>query len=128
MSDDIFDKINFSEVNIDPPVFDGDKLVIKIHNVTLVSDNGYSLKFIGSAFLIFYGVVKSTRKISEYIGDPKKDGCKESYYKDDVVYSNSDLEGKVVYEFEGFLTNPLAWIGSWIIYCDSCEFRKSFDI
>ena len=52
-NDDIFNEINFSEVNIDPPVIDNDKMVIKLHNITLVSEGDYSTKFIGSAFFNF---------------------------------------------------------------------------
>lgn len=128
---DIFNQINFSEVNIDPPVIYEDKMVVKIHNVELVSDIdncNHTTRYIKSAFLTFIGVGKSTRKINEYIGDPKKDGFKDEYILEDVVIIKSNLENKEIYEFEGVLSNPLAWVGEWIIYCDSFQFIEAYDI
>jgi len=74
-----------------------------------------------SGDLVFIGVTKSIRKVTEYIGDPKHpQGFQEERVVVDIDVS-PDEPNVTKFMFEGILQEPVAWV-EWEVVAAGFEF------
>ena len=71
--------------------------------------------------LVFIGVTKSIRKLTEYIGDPKH----PQGFKDERVVADLDMQAQAEakqFMLEGILQEPVAW-AEWEVVAAGFEFH-----
>lgn len=123
-----FHDLHFTESYLGAPIVEDGVLKIPVSGIIPLRGHPLSdsvLKSIDGC-LIFYHVSKSTRKITEYIGDPKKPrGFKEEYVVEDIL-TESEKAGGEIFLLEGILRTPVAWV-EWEIQADSFELLAEWD-
>lgn len=118
-----FNNLHFTEASFFAPEVDGRTISIPVQN--LLPMMGHPLMADGIQFLsgklIFRGVVKSKRSLTEYIGDPKNpEGFKEEYTVDDLPPLSDEADACRMYLFEGVQEKPMSWV-DWDILAESFE-------
>jgi hypothetical protein len=112
-----FDTLLLTGSTLGKAVLSGADLVIPASNLFLLG-SGSSQPVSGG--LVFKDVARSVREIIEYIGDPRQpDGFKEPYVET-VELAAADEETRE-YGFEGFQSDPAAWI-TWTVTAKDFEF------
>ena len=118
-----FGRLHFTEATFGAITLDGDVLRIEVRGLPLLGDHPLATEDLGvvAGDLVFKGVSRSRRTISEYIGDPKApDGFKPRRELVDV--DRARVSGQQEYVFEGVQTTPVAWV-DWVIVANQFELQ-----
>ncbi|MFZ6759286.1 hypothetical protein ACO0K9_18940 [Undibacterium sp. Ji50W] len=120
-----FDKLHFTESMLGAPSIQGHILYVPISNLFFLKGHEFSenVAIPLAGLLVFRGVISSRRKLTEYIGDPKKpDGFKEEYEVVDVTLNGDANQKHQKFLFEGLMEIPVAWV-DWDVIAESFEFH-----
>jgi len=118
-----FEELHFTESNLGAPVLEAGKLRIPVTGLLPLKghplDDGRFHPLAGA--LVFVGVTKSVRKLTEYIGDPKQ----PQGFKDErvVVDVDSPASGGTQFLLEGILREPVAAWVEWEVVAAAFEFH-----
>ncbi|MBL4755244.1 MAG: hypothetical protein JKY52_16820 [Flavobacteriales bacterium] len=117
-----FEFIYSTDCDLSPPKIDVNMITVEVGNLGVTSGHplskGKELLMITKCTMRFKGVLLSERVVHEYKGEPSSDdGFKDSYLVSDI--QETEGEGHM-YEFEGVIQNPLAWV-DWKIKAKSFE-------
>lgn len=119
-----FEELHFTESKLGPPMLDARTMkisvtgVLPLKNYPMNNDTFHPL----SGDLVFIGVTKSTRKVTEYIGDPKHpQGFKEERVVVDIDVS-PDEPNATRFMLEGILQEPVAWV-EWEVVAAGFQFH-----
>ncbi|MFD1840614.1 hypothetical protein [Paracidovorax cattleyae] len=118
-----FDELHFAESNLGTPIFEVGSMKIPVTGLLTLRghplNDGTFRPLTGK--LVFIGVTKSVRKLTEYIGDPKQ----PQGFKDERIVADLDVqaqpEGKR-FLLEGILQEPVAWV-DWEVVAAGFEFH-----
>lgn len=126
-----FDELEFWDTTyFGKPIVKDTKLIIPARNIKLYEDHPLNTKgepiLLTKSNLIFSGVQKSERVISEYIGTPKSgQGFKPSYKVVDGLFAKTNEPTNSFY-LEGILEEPLSYV-TWEIE-SSFFYLEIFDL
>lgn len=107
-----FEDLHFTESHLGPPRVEGGVLKVPVSGLLTLRGHPLCDGTLNpiSGYLVFNGVSRSVRKITEYIGDPRNPlGFKEEYEMEDVLPIGQDAGG-TIYLFEGIMREPVAWV------------------
>ncbi|MDQ1835533.1 hypothetical protein [Massilia scottii] len=118
-----FESLHFTECRLGQPMVENDTLQVRVSNLHIMK--GHPLCTQGSSLvsgvLMFIGIKRSIRKVTEYIGDPKNpDGFRDEYLITDI--EEVDIGGAEVFLMEGVTEQPSAWI-DWEIRASRFELQ-----
>ncbi|MGA3892033.1 hypothetical protein ACI2S3_25575 [Ralstonia nicotianae] len=107
-----FDDLHFTESHFGPPSVEEGVLEIPVSGLLTLRGHPLCDGTLNPirGYLVFNGVSKSVRKITEYIGDPRSPrGFKEEYLVEDICTIGQEAGG-TTYLFEGIMREPVAWV------------------
>jgi hypothetical protein len=118
-----FEHLHFTESRLGSPVVEGRTMRVPVHN--LLPMMGHPLMTNGvqliTGTLVFHGVSKSRRSLTEYVGNPKNpEGFKDEYSVEDLPSLTDEFGFHRAYLFEGVYENPVAWV-DWDVLAESFE-------
>jgi hypothetical protein len=109
------------ECNLKPPLIEGNQITVGIENLGIMPEHplnsSESLLYVKNCQLIFEGVVRSERIVSEYAGHPRHDGFKPPQKVVDGPFRPNN-KATVTFRLGGVLQAPLSWV-DWEIQCVS---------
>ena len=115
------DYYDFFECHLQPPLIEGNRLIVAIHNLGIMPDHPLNssdrLLYLKDCTMIFEGVVRSERTLFEYIGDPVQGQFKSAQKVKDGPFSHNN-EAHLIFGLEGILEKPVSWV-DWEIECVS---------
>jgi hypothetical protein len=118
---DAFDSLFFTESTLGDATMSGADLVIPIGGLFRLGESSQArADHPVSGRLIFKGAQRSVRKVTEYIGDPRRPGgFKEPRLEErDLAAASGDVHE---YAFEGLQLAPMAWV-DWTVTARAFEF------
>lgn len=121
-----FEELHFTESNLGAPALGAGTMRIPVSGLLPLKghplDDGTFRPLAGD--LVFVGVTKSARKLTEYIGNPKHpQGFKPERLVVDVDSPAAQADG-AQFLFEGILQEPAAWV-DWEVVAAEFEFHCS---
>lgn len=118
-----FEQLHFTESNLGAPVFGAGSMKVPVTGLLTLKghplNDGTFRPLAGN--LVFIGVTKSIRKLTEYIGDPKH----PQGFKDERVVADLDVHAQpegTRFMLEGILQEPVAWV-DWEVVAAGFEFH-----
>ena len=118
-----FNNLHFTEARFGTPEVNGRTISIPVQGLLPMMDHPLMADGVQllSGKLIFRGVAKSKRSLTEYIGNPKNpEGFKDEYTVDDLPPLSDEVGACRMYLFEGVLEKPMSWV-DWDILAESFE-------
>jgi hypothetical protein len=116
--DDFYD---FFECRLQPPLIDGARLIICIHNIGIMPEHPLNssdhLLYLKDCQMVFEGVSRSERKVYEYIGDAMLGQFKSEKKVTDGQFP-PNKKADLTFRLEGILAKPMAWV-DWEVECVS---------
>ena len=122
-----FDGLFFSECVLGPARVQDAVVLVPIKSLFVLGSHPLASELAGpyEGELVFDGAVDSRRRLTEYIGDPRKpDGFRPPREAMDALPSAlSPSDSLREFVFEGYQENPSAWIDDWRIRARSFKLR-----
>lgn len=113
-----YDELHFTDCDLSIESLGKDRLVIQVSNLGVLPGHPLNttpaMIFITHCRLVFGGVRKSERSMHEYIGDPTAGIFRTPYTIVDHQSQGQAHKPGTVYELEGVLDHPRAWV-DWTI-------------
>ena len=118
-----FDGFYWFESTFGNPILLGKDLLIPARYLYILNHPIGEYGSVATGMSRFQNVTYSSRKVTEYAGDPKKGKFKETVFVDDGPFQ---LTGKDIcekgYLITGRIDEPLSCVDEWIIKAESFEF------
>ena len=119
-----FDGFNVVESTFGNPIRSGKDLLVPAKYLYILDHAIGEYGSVATGILRFRRIISSTREVTEYVGDPRKDGFKETVFVDDGPF---ELTRKDIcesgYFIAGKIGDPLSRVDEWIIKAESFDFK-----
>lgn len=113
-----YDELHFTDCYLGAPEITEQKITVSIRNLGVFPghplNQSTSMLWVPNCRLVFEGVQKSTRTITEYKSDPTQDAFRSPYTLNDGPFQYVITNSQKDYRLEGISETPLAWV-DWCI-------------
>ena len=118
-----FSQVDFFDSTIEPPRLVGNDVFVNVRNISIVPDPmKQPVTRISVCTFQFINVGRSVRHFTPYAVDQFTNKYLAPVEIVDCCHNTeNELAFQKRYEFEGLLTDPVAWIDNWTVDCERIE-------